>query len=441
MNCNCDECKYNLEFSLPDEILQSAVQGNLVIFAGAGISTETKKIFKQTFYQDIREELEIDDFPDFPEIMQMFCNKVNGRRLLLEKLKYRFDYCHQFNELYRSASSFHQELSSIECIDTIITTNWDDYFERECAATPIVTPEDFAFYNVDGRKVLKIHGSIDNYGSIIATTSDYNKCYKNLKNGIIGSYLKTILATKTIVFIGFSFSDFDFNKIYSYLKKEMKDIIPHIYIVTIDESFKEKFIKEKSTIIITDGKFFIHKLRVWLEEKKYLIPKDNLNFIYELEYLRLIFHKRSTELFLSNKTSTNIFNLYYQDGLQHAFDFLIFHSKSGKAFNPYFILNLLESYEEIRIDLSKNKNYQDLVYLYGFTNGIQAILNNEDIDSFPFFYILGKGEITNVEEYINLTKSNEIFHKAGEKYCKKYLFEIFQKDSESDIIPHHRPFF
>src|SRR5690606_30134800 len=119
--------------------------------------------------------------------------------------------------------------------------NWDDYFERECNAIPIVTAEDFAFYNVEARKVFKIHGSISNYGSIVATSEDYTRCYKNLQTGIIGSFLKTILATKVVVFVGYSFSDFDFNKIYNYLKKEMGNILPHCYIVTLDKTFEEKF--------------------------------------------------------------------------------------------------------------------------------------------------------------------------------------------------------
>ena len=31
-------------------------------------------------------------------------------------------------------------------IENIITTNWDDFFERECGATPYVSPEDFALW-------------------------------------------------------------------------------------------------------------------------------------------------------------------------------------------------------------------------------------------------------------------------------------------------------
>ena len=78
------------------------------------------------------------------------------------------------------------------------------------------------------RFVLKIHGSIDNLSSVIATSEDYEKCYKQLQNGIIGATLKNILATKTVVFIGFSFGDEDFAQIMEYLRNEMGELYPSI---------------------------------------------------------------------------------------------------------------------------------------------------------------------------------------------------------------------
>jgi len=86
--------------------------------------------------------------------------------------------------------------------------------------------------------VFKIHGSINNYGSIIATEEDYKKCYKNLSSGLIGSRLKMVLATKVELFLGYSFGDKDFNKIYNLLRKEMNGILPHAYIITLDSSIK-----------------------------------------------------------------------------------------------------------------------------------------------------------------------------------------------------------
>lgn len=439
MTCKCVHCGNNLPFDLPHEIIDAAKNGNLVVFAGAGISTETKKIFKATLYEDVLLDLDLPTNTncDFPALMSLYCKQKNGRKLLLEKIRHRFEYCHQFNELYIDATSFHRELSSIYLIDTIFTTNWDDYFERECNAVPIVTAEDFAFYNTSGRKVFKIHGSISNYGSIIATTEDYNNCYKNLKSGLMGSYLKTILATKTVVFIGFSFNDFDFNKIYSYLKKEMKDILPHCYIVTIDNSFKERFAKEKATIINTDGRYFISVIREHLEGSNYLIPKDNLETIELLSILNAKTHKLSTDLYFENKSTTRLYNLLYQDGLKHAFDYFIYHSKSGLTFNAEKIFNQIKTYEHFKKGMLKAKNYPDYAYVEGYIIGLYSIID-KNIDDFPLYYIIGLGHVNDNIEFSSLLEKQEVYHKTADKIGQKYFKEYL--DEKSETVPHHRPF-
>ena len=52
----------------------------------------------------------------------------------------------------------------------------------------------------------KIHGSINNYGSIVATYKDYKTWYDELHKGLIGSKLKLFLSSseKVVVFIGYS---------------------------------------------------------------------------------------------------------------------------------------------------------------------------------------------------------------------------------------------
>lgn len=231
----CSICKSHHQFSMPDEIIEAIKQEKLVIFVGAGVSTENQNVFGYSLYEDILYDLGIKKSQNisFSNLMSKFCEQPNGRSKLLQKIKNRFDYIDSFPQLYQIATNFHQELSTIYQVNEIITTNWDDYFEKECGAIPIVTPEDFAFWDYPGRKVFKIHGSINNYGSIVATEEDYKKCYKKLRSGLIGSSLKLILATKVVLFLGYSFGDEDFNKIYNLLKKEMKGILPHAYIITL----------------------------------------------------------------------------------------------------------------------------------------------------------------------------------------------------------------
>jgi len=176
----------------------------------------------------------------------------NGRRKLIKKIRERFQYINSFSEIKRQATAFHKELSEIHQIKTIITTNWDTYFEEYCGASSITIPEDFTLWDEHLRHVIKIHGSMSNIGSIIATTKDYEKCYLSLQNGIIGATLKNLLATKTVVFIGFSFGDEDFDQILKYLCDEMGDLFPHIYTVSLDKSLKDKLDYGKTSTPFSD---------------------------------------------------------------------------------------------------------------------------------------------------------------------------------------------
>lgn len=135
----CEFCEQNIPFELPEAVLEACQQGSLVIFAGAGISTEGKKVFPCTLYDEIRAELDIREDISFPLLMTKFVQKTKDKRLLLQKIKQRIDYAKSFPELYRQITRFHQELSTIHQVKEIITTNWDDFFEVECAALPLVT--------------------------------------------------------------------------------------------------------------------------------------------------------------------------------------------------------------------------------------------------------------------------------------------------------------
>lgn len=441
MNCNCALCSSNKPFDLPDELLNAAINNDLVLFCGAGTSTEKKQVLPFSFYSGIREALNESADLSFPELMQKFVDQPNGRRKLLLKIKERFDYIESFPEISRIATAFHRELSEIHQIKTIITTNWDTYFENYCDAIPITIPEDFAFFTSDARHVIKIHGSINNLSSIIATTEDYNKCYSSLQNGVIGATLKSLLATKTVVFIGFSFGDDDFGRILSYLREEMGNIYPHIYIVTLDDSLPARLNYKNATSIITTGEFFLHTLKQALKEKD-LIANCDLEPIISaaLEKANEI-HNKTAKIDLM-KYPAAIFALAYQDGIIHAFERFIKMRKSGIYSQPNYIISSIRGYETIIKKCHNAQNYWDESYYEGYLNGLIFIAASERddihaIDCFPFAYLPGtKKDLTSFaifqKELTRLTRSKNTYHKFADK--------IVQDRCGADITVHHPPY-
>ena len=144
---DCVICNQQHKVNIPIELLNEILSGNVTLFTGAGISTESSSVLNSTFYETILSKLKsTDNDLDFPGLMEKFCAQVNGRFKLLGEIKTRFDKIDSFPELKQSATCFHRELGTLFQIKNIITTNWDTYFERYCKATPFVVDSDIVFW-------------------------------------------------------------------------------------------------------------------------------------------------------------------------------------------------------------------------------------------------------------------------------------------------------
>ncbi|MDE6273949.1 MAG: SIR2 family protein [Clostridiales bacterium] len=440
MDCGCSICQNNKQFDLPQEIIEAARKCDLVLFCGAGISTESHHVLPFTLYDSIKNELNIQDEDiSFSQLMQLYCNKPDGRKKLLIKIKERFDYINSFPEIEGCATAFHQELSTIYQIRTIITTNWDTYFEEYCGATPITIPADYAFWDESSRYVLKIHGSINNLSTIIATTTDYKDRFTVFQNGIIGATLKHILATKTVVFIGYSFRDEDFNQIIKYINNEMGDIYPHIYVVTLDEELSCRFNYKNATFIVTSGTYFLHQLRLALIDFGEIVNNDILpKLSYVLDEARH-WHKQVSSLDIHTYPDT-IFTLSYQDGVIHALERCLKNYKTGEYNHPCQVRRLAQRYQIIIQESHQKKNFWDEAYYEGYLNGLILIdnleKNNNVMDAFPFLYLPNsKVPLSSYEIYMR-----ELEHLSGNKGQYAAFARKLVKNMKLGLIVHHPPY-
>lgn len=437
---DCIVCKNYKEFELPRIISESI--HDVVLFVGAGISTESKIAFPDTFYETICRELDINPRKNisFSKIMTIYCKKTGSKSQLLNKIKERLDYFKSWSELYFRATLFHRELALFPCIENIITTNWDDFIEKETNAIPFVYDEDLVFWERPGKKVLKIHGSINNLGSIVATEEDYKKCYERLQKGIIGSQMKLFLAKNIVIFIGYSFQDEDFQKIYKYVLKNIKACKKQAYIVTLDTKFDKQWKKMGIIPIYTDGSFFIHRLRKEFEKNGCLLSIDNLPKILAIKEQAFKIHNDTIQKFPLSKYPEVIYCLAYQDGILHAFDYLINKIDSGYSLCSRNLLRSIESYEVLIKRYKKPWNTH--AYLEGFLHGLYifngAMFTDIKIEMIPvFFYyneITKEKYLDNIDFKRSLKKisKNSKIRKVADKYIK-------DKKIGKDITFHHIP--
>jgi hypothetical protein len=443
-DCRCITCKNNNPFDIPDHLINEILAENVVIFSGAGVSTENKDLLPFTLYEDVFSELGYDqcDKP-FPVLMSEYCLKPNGRIKLLEKIRYRFQMIKSFRELYENATRFHRELSTIPFINTIVTTNWDTYFEDETKAIPFVYSEDTSFWETPYRKVLKIHGSITNYGSMVITEDDYKECTDKLHSNLIGSILKTLLSTKTILFIGYSFSDSDFVSIYNFIRKELKKFSRGSYIVTLSRENDDKFREIGLTSICTDANYFVACIKEKLVEKENMMSDKHL-YAGEAFYDLLVkIHSLVSDKYDYFKYPSVIYTTSYQDGLIHALERSFEMKKSGYYHNKMNLFSHLEFYKGLRRQKLKEKNYYDVAYIDGYMSiHMMYLLIDElekDDDPFPSaFYIFGaKEQPENPKEFEKMLKVSKKIHNAAYIKAQKQIKRLTSSSEKSDLVLHH----
>ncbi|HEX8787067.1 MAG TPA: SIR2 family protein, partial [Telluria sp.] len=333
--------------------MKEIVEGNVAIFAGAGVSTESRMVFKKTFYEDVMVYLGM-NYPyerlndaNFPSLMQHLSSKPSGRIKLLEMIIKRFRTIDSFPELYGTATRFHRELGTLFPIKTIITTNWDEYFERECKATPFVYDHDMPFWQAARRKVLKIHGSITNLGSIIADREDYDRCTKELSTSLIGSKLKIILSEQTVVFIGYSLSDPDFMSVFDFVKGQIGRFQRQHYVVTPFENEAQRFRELGLIPIVTDGTYFIHVIKKQDGLSECLVKDSYEELAMTLRSRVLIEHNRLHSSVDFSFHPDAVYASFYQDGLMHALERSISMKGSGEYSHTCDLRELVKKYEEI----------------------------------------------------------------------------------------------
>jgi len=442
-NCviDCEYCKNNRAVSLPEDLVAATQKGDVVVFAGAGISTENRSVLRHTLYDQIRGQIEAGEDLTFPQVMQQFCATPNGRIKLIEEIRSRFDNIDSFPELEAAATRFHRSLGTLFLVSQIITTNWDTYFERYCHALPFVDGEDAAFWGTNQRKVLKIHGSIDKLSSIVATSSDYKACEKRLSTGLIGGILKNLLATKTFVFVGYSLRDEDFLQIRSFVRKQLKQFKRHAYLVTpFEDKMHESLERDGFTVLKTDGTFFVEQLKGHIRSLGPGLLSDEL--FDAARSLRLKLAEEHHKLHKKHKI-TNIpevmYAASYQDGLAHSLERALAMRGSGEYSHTCRLSNVARSYFQMLPDLRKAKRFADVAYVEGYINGLAYLLSiGSDKEKVrpPLYFAFGAGELSSLTAFSKLFKDGAIPHKAARTYAAKMIGKLADP---SQIEFHHPP--
>lgn len=450
MVCECQFCALKLDFEIDAHLLEEIEGGRGVIFAGAGISTETTGAHESSLYDVLKSKVCATGRETFPEIVDLFEDQPNGRQKLVEEIKGRFDYINGWRDLRIAATAFHRSVATAPYFSKFITTNWDRYFEDIIGASPFVYDSDLAFWEQANRPVIKIHGSIDNLSTIVASTSDYAACEERLRSGRLGDILRHIFATQTVIFIGYSASDSDFQSVFRFVRDSMGRLARTHYLISpfLDEgqinNLREEFdirgIKTGASHFIETVKGHMRSKYCFAFDESYELVIDMLNSVID-----------EHETFVSSYSVYDephlIFATSYQDGLIHCLQRIVDHRYANDFADLHRVRGQAALYEERSRDYSRQKDYWNSSYFAGYEIGllyfdvINAALDPrhnvpESLGELPLYYHPKTGCLSKLDFEQKIRPYPQI-HKAAYRQAMR-LSEKFE--GTKGIVVQHSPF-
>ncbi|XNZ30279.1 SIR2 family protein [Helicobacter pylori] len=395
---NSQQYKEFIETSI-DNIRKAHNENYLSIFAGAGISAESKlpkwgdliNELQKCLYGDTKKN------EDYLVLAEKFYNQF-GESFYYQTLKSLIPDSAKKNDL-------HLEIVKLN-IKNLITTNWDNLFEQ-------AINEEGRFFNIiksdkdigsstGFAKFIKMHGSLDE-NNIVFKEQDYLEYSNNFP--LIENYIKGVFSTDVVILLGYSLSDQNVRQIISWVNSHSKSVKPIYFIKTAKEfdRIEFEFYKNKNIHILYTQEYFekqghYEELIKFLKEIK-AKPTDiskNYNAIFSStkQLRRMIFNfdyeamkKRISEISLKSSSVLNelekAFLLYHLGQGIQAFETLKINSKQAfrernydvwyiSLYNMYNIPlfygysdennKKLEKYHEERVSIDLNESFYELPF-------------------------------------------------------------------------------
>ena len=205
-----------------ESLFQSISKGEVVLWAGAGLSLyaglPSGARLTEILYEGLTplEKEEVRKNSDLSHLTDEICKLKGNRNYIIKVLTSTF--AKDF-----SSTETHKIISKIPHFRNIITTNYDRLFENAYGNKLNLIFSDSHTPYIDDKKVnlFKIHGDLSDPDSIIITKSDYNRFFENdTEQNTIWNIIKGIVATKSILFIGYNLEDSNVEVIFNKIKNK-----------------------------------------------------------------------------------------------------------------------------------------------------------------------------------------------------------------------------
>ncbi|MFE4123980.1 SIR2 family protein [Priestia sp. YIM B13486] len=219
---------------MPLQRLIDKIRNNeVILWTGAGFSLyagmpNVNKIQEEILNLCTEEEREyLQKINDLSDMTGNFVEMRNGSRNDLNRV------LNKIINIDPISLSTHNLLTEIPQINTIVTTNYDTLFEEAYGRSLSTIIQNSNIPYVDDRqvKLYKIHGDIKQPDTIIITKNDYTNFFRR-ENEPIWNKIKSLIAEKTILFVGYSLSDQNIDYLLDNVIANLGDNMKESFLVT-----------------------------------------------------------------------------------------------------------------------------------------------------------------------------------------------------------------
>lgn len=245
--------------------------GHASLFIGAGFSKNANRLpgssippnwneLGDLFFEKARTHLPTPKEREYANVLRLAeeVECVCGREALTNLIR------DSINDEKLEPSDLHIQLLGLPWRD-VFTTNYDTLLERAAAILNKKGERAYSIISNDQEIginsppfLMKLHGDINTTNSIIITEEDYRK-YPFGHQAMISCIQHTIMM-ETLVLIGFSGNDPNFNQWLGWVKDALNDNQRKVYLLTVDD-VSESMVKtfEKKHVIVVDLRDFAGK--------------------------------------------------------------------------------------------------------------------------------------------------------------------------------------
>ena len=277
----------SMENIYKESLFEAISKGEVVLWVGAGLSLyaglPSGVQLREILYEGLTplEKEEVGKNSDLSHLADEICTLKGNRNYIIQTLK------NTFTRDFLSIET-HKIISQIPHFRNIITTNYDSLFESVYGSGKlnVIFSDNHTPY-IDTKKVnlFKIHGDLSNPDSIIITESDYNNFFsKDTEQNTIWSVIKGIIATKSILFIGYSLEDTNVEVVFNKIREKIGENRKECYFVAPNISTTKSIKLNRANIhpIPLTGEKLFEELIEYLKKniKKNFENKDISSDVY-----------------------------------------------------------------------------------------------------------------------------------------------------------------